>query len=75
MEWITVECHEREKRDRLKKIEQDRLDIEAAERELQLQKQSLSDAQKGADARDDDDDDNGSVSTPDRQPVCEISTL
>ena len=76
MEWIADECHEREKRDRLKKIEQDRLDIEAAERELHLRKQSLSNAQKGADAHDydidDDDNDNGSMSMPDRQPVCQI---
>ena len=50
MERIAAECHEREKHDWRKKNEQDQLNIEAAERELHLRKQSLSDVQRGADA-------------------------
>jgi hypothetical protein len=68
---MAAERDEYEKQDRLRKIEQDRLSIEAAERELQIHKQSLQDAQQGADAdhNNNDDDDDGSVATPEGHQV------
>jgi hypothetical protein len=77
MARIAAECDEREKQDRLKKMEQDQLEIQAAERDLWTRKQALLDAQKGADNHgdNDDDNDNGSVSTPDGQPVCHVRIL
>jgi hypothetical protein len=48
---IVAEQGEQEKQAHLKRLEQDRLDIEAAERELKIRKQALHDAQKGPDAQ------------------------
>ena len=71
---LAAEHDAREKQERLEKIEQDRLDIEAAERDLQMRKQALNHAQQVADEHDnddddDDDDDDGSVATPEGHPV------
>ncbi len=71
---LAAEHDAREKQERLEKIEQDRLDIEAAERDLQMRKQALHHAQQVADEHDnddddDDDDDDGSVATPEGHPV------
>jgi hypothetical protein len=55
------------------------LPLDPVERELQVRKQALRDAQKGADTHDDDndddDDDNGSMSTPDGQLVRHMDTF
>jgi len=74
MARIAAERDERETQDRLKKIEQDQLTIQAAERELCMRKQALHDAQKLADAHVDyhDDSGSGSVSTPDGHAVCHV---
>src|SRR5258708_8504910 len=56
---LAAEHDAREKQERLEKIEQDRLDIEAAERDLQMRKQALHHAQQVAsDAHGNDDDNN-----------------
>ena len=77
MAKITAEGEEHERQERLKQLEQDRLDIEAAERQLRIRKQALRDAQKGRDGcdddNDDDDDDDGSVSAPAGHQVRHIS--
>ena len=74
MEKIAAKHDALEEQDRLKKIEQDRLDIEAVEHELQIRKQALRDAQKGANTQEDDNDndDNSSISSPDGQLVHHI---
>ena len=61
-----------ETQERLKKLEQDRLNIEAAEHDLQMRKKALQDAENGADYSDNDnyDVDDGSVSIPEMQMVC-----
>ena len=61
-----------ETQERLKKLEQDRLNIEAAEHDLQMRKKALQDAENGADYSDnnDYDVDDGSVSIPETQMVC-----
>src|SRR5882762_1741044 len=72
---LAAEHDAREKQERLEKMEQDRLDIEAAEHDLHMRKQALHHAQQVADAHhnddddDDDDDDDGSVATPEGHPV------
>ena len=83
MEKIAAERDEREKQERQKNIEQDRLDIEAVERALQARKRVLHYEEKRDDAQDDDDsddnDDNGdddddvSITTPEGLPVRHIS--
>jgi len=74
---LAAEHDAREKQERLEKMEQDRLDIEAVERDLQMRKQALHHAQQVADAHHNDDDNNnnnnnnnnGSVATPEGHPV------
>jgi len=56
----------------LKKLQQDRLDIKAAEHELQMRKQVLRDVEKGPD---DDNNDDGSLSGPEGHMVRRISLL
>jgi len=74
MARIAAEDEERDKQEHLKQLEQDRLHIEAAERELQIRKQALRDAQNGPHARDDDNNNgnDGSVSTPEGHLVRHV---
>jgi len=66
MARIAAENEEHERQERLKQLEQDRLDIEAAERQLRIRKQALRNAQEGRDVCDDDSnsDNGGGVSAP-----------
>ena len=79
MEQIVAECDEMEKQEQQKKIEQDWLDIKAAECALQAWKRALHYEEKRANAQDDnnnnngDDNDDVSVSTLEGLPVRHIS--
>ena len=72
---IAAKQEEHEKQERRKRLEQDRLDIEAAERQLEMRKQALRDAPKGPHIGDydNDDDDDGSVSASAGHQVRHIS--
>ncbi len=83
MAKLMAEREEDEKLERQRKLEQDRLDIQAAEHELTMRKKALHEAEKGPNDGDDDDDNNNnnnnnnsnnnSLSAPDGHMVRRIS--
>jgi trichohyalin len=69
---LVAEQEERERLEKMAKLNAGRMEIEAAERELALKKQALRDALKVADEADvdeDEDDNEGSESTADQHAV------
>ena len=77
-ERVAAEKEVQETQVRLKKLELDRLDIEAVEHELEMRKRMLHDAEKepdDGDNVDDNIDDNMSMSVSGVPMVCDDSTL
>ena len=65
---LIAEQVEKDRLERIRKREQERQEIEAAERELEAKKKALRDTEKGADEEDENEDDEGSDSAAE-EPV------
>src|SRR6202521_398339 len=65
---LIVEQEEKDRLERIRKREQDRQEIEAAECELEAKKKALCDTEKGADEEDENEDEEGSDSAAE-EPV------
>ena len=70
--WVEAQREEKEGLDRVRKLGQDRMEIEAVEHELEVKRKALRDTGKdvhNVDMGDNDGDNEGSESAPDLQPV------